>query len=69
LPKEKPTPEVIADVPDGIAAVRPTGEIMTNQPPSFVGASGGTTGAPAISIKLVVIPPLQPSHPLLPTGL
>lgn len=58
MPTEKNTSEVIADIPDGIVVVRPAKETMTKQKlPNFVGVSGATSGAKAISMNLVVIPP------------
>ena len=42
----------------GVMVVKPEGEIMTKQKlPNFVGVSAATTGATAISMNMIIIPP------------
>jgi uncharacterized RmlC-like cupin family protein len=52
-----------------VVLVRPAAETMTKQRlPNFVGISGATTGATALSMNMVVIPPGGAAEPHLHRG-
>ena len=53
----------------GVIVVRPEGEIMTKQKlPNFVGISAATSGATAISMNMIVIPPGGRAEPHIHKG-
>jgi len=54
---------------DGVVVIRPEAEVLTKQRlPNYVGVSGGTAGATAISMNLVVIPAGGAAEPHLHKG-
>ena len=53
----------------GFKVVKPEAEIMTKQKlPNFVGISGATAGATAISMSMAIIPPVGKGEPHIHEG-
>ena len=63
------TPEDRTAQESGVVVVKPEGEIMTKQKlPNFVGVSAATTGATAISMNMIIIPPGGRAEPHVHKG-